>query len=71
MGTFRPWESWDRNFDEDFIEKARFACKACGKNCKLEEGRLMAEENKMFALGKCSECGREQKFDVTNIWREE
>lgn len=71
MGTFRPWESWDSDFDKDFIEKARFTCKVCGKECKLDEGRLMAEGDKMFALGLCSECRSEQKFDVTNIWREE
>lgn len=71
MGTFRPYENWDRNFDEEFIEKARFTCKVCGKECRLQKGRLMAEGDKMFALGKCSECGSDQTFDVTNVWREE
>ena len=72
MGTFRPYESWDRDFDQDFIEKARFTCRACGKICRLDPGRLMADEDqKMFAIGNCSECRSEQKFDVTNVWREE
>lgn len=71
MGRFRPWESYDSDFDKDFLEKARFTCKVCGKDCKLEEGRLMAEGDKMFALGRCSECHSELKYDVTNIWREE
>lgn len=71
MSTFRPYESWDRDFDREFIEKAHFTCRACGQDCQLKEGRLMAEEDKMFALGRCNECGSEQKFDVTNVWREE
>ena len=71
MGTFRPYESWDRDFDHDFIEKVRFTCKVCGKECKLDNGQLMAEEDKMFALGNCSECRSELKYDVTNVWREE
>jgi len=71
MGTFRPYESWDRDFDRDFIEKARFTCKACGEDCRLEEGRLMADGSRMFALGNCSVCKKAQKFDVTNVWREE
>lgn len=71
MGTFRPYESWDRDFDQDFLEKARFICKACGEECKLDQGRLMAEEEKMFACGNCNRCGKAQQFDVTNIWREE
>ncbi len=71
MGTFRPWKTWDNDFDRDFLEKARFLCKSCGKECSLEKSRLMAEEEKMFALGLCSECRSEQKFDVTNAWREE
>ena len=71
MGTFRPYESWDRDFDKDFLENARFTCKACGQECSLANGRLMADKDKMFALGQCSECRHEQKFDVTNVWREE
>ena len=62
-----PW----RDFDQEFIEKAWFTCKACGQDCQLAEGRLMAEQNKMFAIGKCSACGKDQKFDVTHVWREE
>lgn len=73
MGQFRPYESYDSDFDKDFIEKARFTCKVCGKECKLEKGYLQAdaEREKMFALGNCSECGSELKYDVTNVWREE
>ena len=71
MGTFRPWESYDSDFDRDFLEKARFTCKVCGKACRLLEGRLMAEGEKMYALGRCSECRSELKYDVTNVWREE
>ena len=71
MGTFRPYESWDRDFDQDFIEKARFTCKACGEECSLEEGHLMADGNKVFALGNCSVCRKPQRFDVTDVWREE
>jgi len=71
MSEFRPYPSWGSDFDRDFIENARFTCRACGKECALKEGRLMAEGDKMYALGSCSECGSEQKFDVTNIWREE
>ncbi len=67
----RPYENWDRDFDEAFIEKARFLCKSCARDCRLNPGRLMAEGDKMFAVGKCSECRGEQKFDVTNAWREE
>lgn len=71
MGKFRPYPSYDSDFDRDFIENARFTCKNCVKECKLKEGRLMAEEGKVFALGRCGLCGSEQKFDVTNVWREE
>lgn len=71
MGTFRPYESWDRDFDREFIESARFTCKNCGEECQLKEGYLKADGDKMFAYGKCSECGSDQKFDVTNVWREE
>lgn len=71
MGEFRPYPTWGSDFDRDFIEHARFTCKACGKHCKLAEGRLAADGDKMFAFGKCSECGGEQKFDVTHVWREE
>lgn len=71
MGTFRPYRSYDSNFDKDFIENARFICKACGRECKLSDGFLKADEDKMFAYGNCSECGRPQKFDVTREWREE
>jgi hypothetical protein len=68
-----PWETFGSDFDREFLEKARFACKICGKDCKLEEGRLEAdsEKDKMFAFGRCSECHSELKFDVTHIWREE
>jgi transcription elongation factor Elf1 len=59
------------DFDKDFIKTARFACKACGKECKLTNGQLKAENEKTFAVGHCSECGRPQRFDVTNAWREE
>ena len=71
MGEFKPYPSYNSDFDRDFIEKARFTCKICGKECRLDEGRLMADGQKMFALGKCSECKSEQKFDVTHVWREE
>ena len=71
MGEFRPYPSYDSDFDRDFIENARFTCKDCKKTCKLEEGYLKAEGELMFALGKCNECGKPQKFDVTNEWREE
>ena len=71
MGQFRPWESYDSDFDKDFIAKARFTCKACKKKCSLKEGSLRADEEKMFAYGKCSECGKDLKYDVTNVWREE
>ena len=67
----RPYSNYGSDFDKDFIENALFECKACGKECKLEEGRLMAEGDKMFALGRCNVCHQEQKFDVTNVWREE
>jgi transcription elongation factor Elf1 len=67
----RPYESWGRDFDRDFIEKARFQCRVCGKDCRLTEGFLKAEEDKMFASGRCSECGAELRYDVTNVWREE
>ena len=71
MGTFRPYESWDRDFDKEFITKARFSCRVCGKDCSLKEGFLQADGRKMFAHGKCSECGKDLKYDVTNVWREE
>ena len=67
----KPWESFGSDFDRDFIEKARFDCKVCGKNCKLNEGYLKADEDKMFAYGLCSKCGAGLKYDVTNVWREE
>ena len=67
----RPYESWGQDFDRDFIEKARFLCKACGRECRLDPGTLRADGNKMYAIGNCSECRSEQKFDVTNVWREE
>ena len=53
MGTFRPYESWDRDFDKEFITKARFSCRVCGKDCSLKEGFLQADGRKMFAHGKC------------------
>lgn len=71
MGEFKPYPSYGSDFDRDFLENARFTCKSCGKECKLIDGHLMAENDKMFARGNCSECKRAQKFDVTNIWREE
>ena len=71
MGEFRPYPSYGSDFSRDFFEKARFTCKSCRKECKLDQGHLMAEEDKMFALGNCSECGKAQRFDVTNVWREE
>lgn len=71
MGEFKPYPSYGSDFDRDFLENARFTCQACKKECKLEDGRLMAEGNKMFALGNCNRCGSAQKFDVTNVWREE
>ena len=71
MGEFRPYPSYGSDFDKDFIENARFTCKSCRKECKLAGGHLEAQENKVFAVGPCSECGCEQKFDVTNVWREE
>ena len=71
MGEFRPYPNYGREFEKDFIENARFACKGCGKDCRLDPGRLMAEEDKMYAIGNCSECRSEQRFDVTNVWREE
>ena len=69
----RPWETFGSDFDRDFIEKARFTCKVCGKDCKLDEGYLKSDpdEEKMYALGRCSECGSDLKYDVTNVWREE
>lgn len=67
----RPYENWEQDFDSEFIRKAWFTCKDCGQACQLEEGRLLAENDKMFALGKCSQCEMDQKFDVTNVWREE
>ena len=71
MGEFRPYPSYGSDFGKDFLENARFTCRVCGKECKLNHGNLKAEEDKMFALGQCSECGSDQKFDVTNVWREE
>ena len=67
----RPYENWEQDFKGDFLRKAWFTCKDCGGDCQLIEGRLQAEKNKMFAFGKCSRCGKNQKFDVTNVWREE
>lgn len=67
----KPYPSFGSDFDREFIEKAWFVCKNCGKDCQLREGRLEAQDNLMFALGNCSECGTPQKFDVTNVWREE
>lgn len=67
----RPYESWGQDFDKEFIEKARFICKACRQECRLDPGILQAEENKMYAVGQCSQCRSEQKFDVTHEWREE
>ena len=71
MGEYRPYESFGRDFDKEFIEHARFQCRKCGKECRLDPGRLLADRKKMYAVGKCSECRSEQKFDVTNDWREE
>jgi len=71
VGTFRPYESWGGDFDEEFIAKARFTCKVCKKDCSLKEGYLRADGSKMFAYGQCSECGEDLKYDVTNAWREE
>jgi len=67
----RPYPSFGSDFDKEFIENARFTCKDCGRACKLDEGYLRADREKMFAYGHCSECGKPQKFDVTNVWREE
>ena len=67
----KPYPSFGADFDREFIENARFTCKNCRKECRLIEGHLMADEEKVFALGQCSECGKDQKFDVTNVWREE
>lgn len=71
MGEFRPYPSYGSNFDKEFLQDARFQCPTCGKECSLRDGRLKAEEEKMYAMGLCSECGATQKFDVTNVWREE
>ncbi len=67
----RPYENWDQDFEEEFIRKAWFTCKDCSQGCQLAEGRLLAENDKMFALGRCNQCGANQKFDVTHVWREE
>ena len=67
----KPYESWGQDFDAAFIEKARFTCKTCRKECRLDPGSLRADGNKMYAVGNCSECRNEQKYDVTNVWREE
>ena len=71
MGEFKPYPNYGEDFDREFIENARFTCKACGKDCRLDPGELRAAQNKMYAIGKCSECRRDQKFDVTHVWREE
>lgn len=68
---FHPYESWGKDFDRDFIERARFTCTACRKECSLKDGSMQAEGDQMFAFGKCSECGKDLKYDVTREWREE
>jgi hypothetical protein len=32
---------------------------------------MKAENKKTFAVGRCSECARPQRFDVTDAWLEE
>jgi DNA-directed RNA polymerase subunit RPC12/RpoP len=71
MGKFTPNPSFGAGSDEAFIKNALFVCHDCGKECRLKKGRLISEDDQRLALGDCSECGKPQRFDVTNARREE
>lgn len=71
MGEFRPYESFGADFIEEFFRNTQFPCLSCGKECRLIEGKIIADEGRTYAIGNCSLCTKPQKFDVTHVWREE